>query len=317
MVTLGDSDKLRIGDWVMAIGNPFGLGGTVTAGIVSQKGREIGAGPYDDFIQTDASINPGNSGGPLFNLSGEVIGINTAIAARAQGIGFTIPINAAKDILLQLKEKGSITRGWIGVTIQELTADLSDHFGIKDGKGVLISSVVKGDPADKAGIRAGDIIVEFNGTRIENLNQLPRTVAATTPGQSVKVKVIRDGKEKVLSLKVAKKPGDEAVVAKSGNNGEVLEKWLGITVKAITKSILERFGLESATTGVLISKVDMGSPAASVEIKAGDIIQEVNKMPVADMEGYRKAMKAADRGKILLLILRGKNIFYVSIVTGE
>ena len=180
VATLGDSDLLSIGDWVMAIGNPFGLGGTVTAGIISQKGRVLGAGPYDDFLQTDASINPGNSGGPLFNLSGEVVGINTAIIARAQGIGFAIPINIVKEVLLQLRQAGRVSRGWIGVSIQSLTPELAEHFGIrKSDSGVLISAVTPGDPAEKAGIKGGDIIIEFNGKPITELGQLPRTVAIT------------------------------------------------------------------------------------------------------------------------------------------
>ncbi|OGQ40353.1 MAG: hypothetical protein A3A85_01165, partial [Deltaproteobacteria bacterium RIFCSPLOWO2_01_FULL_42_9] len=193
VANLGDSDKLEIGEWVMAIGNPFGLSHTVTAGIVSAKGRVIGAGPYDNFIQTDAAINPGNSGGPLFNLKGEVIGINTAIIAGGQGVGFATPINMAKDILLQLKEKGKVTRGWIGVSIQEVTPDLAQSFGLKDKQGALVSSVNKDEPADKGGIKAGDIIVEFDGKAITEVSDLPRTVATTAPGKTVKVKIIRDG----------------------------------------------------------------------------------------------------------------------------
>ncbi|MEK7841530.1 MAG: trypsin-like peptidase domain-containing protein, partial [Deltaproteobacteria bacterium] len=181
VAALGDSDKVEIGEWVVAIGNPFGLVHTVTAGIVSAKGRVIGAGPYDNFIQTDAAINPGNSGGPLFNLKGEVVGINTAIIAGGQGVGFATPINMAKDILLQLKEKGSVTRGWIGVGIQEVTPDLAKSFGLKDKQGALVSSVQEGEPANKAGIKPGDIIVEFDGKEINEVSDLPRTVASITP----------------------------------------------------------------------------------------------------------------------------------------
>src|SRR3990172_5254824 len=179
---LGSSSHLDVGDWVMAIGNPFGLDHTVTAGIVSAKGRVIGAGPYDNFIQTDASIHPGNSGGPLFNLKGEVIGINTAIIAGGQGVGFATPINMAKDILLQLKEKGRVTRGWIGVSIQEVTPDLAKSFGLKDKQGALVSSINKDEPADKGGIKAGDIIIEFDGKEIKEVSDLPRAVAAIPPG---------------------------------------------------------------------------------------------------------------------------------------
>src|SRR3972149_2214424 len=193
VAALGDSDKLDIGEWVVAIGNPFGLGGSVTAGIVSQKGRVIGAGPYDNFIQTDASINPGNSGGPLFNLREEVGGLNTAIVAGGQGIGFATPINMVKEVLLQLKETGKVTRGWIGVSIQDLTPELARSFGLKEARGVLISSVNPGEPADQAGLKAGDIIVSFDGKPVNEISDLPRIVATTPPGKSVERKALRDG----------------------------------------------------------------------------------------------------------------------------
>ncbi len=317
IVNLGDSEKLRIGDWVVAIGNPFGLGGTVTAGIVSQKGRFIGAGPYDDFIQTDASINPGNSGGPLFNLNGEVVGINTAIIARGQGIGFAIPINAVKDILLQLKEKGAITRGWIGVSIQELTPELSSHFKLDDGKGVLISAVTPDEPADKAGIKAGDIIVEFDGKPITELNELPRAVAVTPPGKISKVKVLRDGKIKTLSVTVAERPGDDRLSSmdkiERGGKGEVTDKELGITVKSLTPSIIEQFGLETQVKGVLISEVEEGSAAFMAGLRSGDIIKEINRKKVTSPDEFSGEMARANRENILFLINRGKSVFYVTI----
>jgi len=201
IVKLGDSSKLRVGDWVIAIGNPFGLSQTVTAGIVSAKGRVIGAGPYDDFIQTDASINPGNSGGPLFSLNGEVIGINTAIVAQGQGIGFAIPIDMAKDILPNLRTKGKVVRGWLGVSVQGITEDIAERLGLKTTEGALVSNVFKGDPAEKAGIKTGDVIAEIDGKIVRNTHELIKIVAGVTVGDKVKIKVLRDGKQKTSQLK--------------------------------------------------------------------------------------------------------------------
>ena len=200
---LGDSNKLRVGDWVMAIGNPFGLDHTVTAGIVSAKGRAIGAGPYDDFIQTDASINPGNSGGPLFNIQGEVVGINTLIYTTTGGnigIGFAVPINMAKEIMEQLKKQGRVTRGWMGVSIQELTPELAETFGVKDLEGALITDVIPGSPADKAGLKKGDIVVECNDKKINRIQDFSRLVGKTPIGESVKLIVVRDREENPLLL---------------------------------------------------------------------------------------------------------------------
>jgi len=202
---LGDSDKLRVGDWVVAIGNPFGLGSTVTAGIVSAKGRIIGAGPYDNFIQTDASINPGNSGGPLFNLDGEVIGINTAIATRSGGnvgIGFAIPINMAKSVMSQLKEKGKVIRGWLGVVIQVITPEIKEKFSLETTEGALVGEVSKGSPAEKGGLKRGDVIISFDGKRVKEMPSLPPMVAATPVGKKVEIIVIRKGKEMRLTVKV-------------------------------------------------------------------------------------------------------------------
>ncbi len=316
VAALGDSESLKIGEWVMAIGNPFGLGGTVTAGIVSQKGRIIGAGPYDNFIQTDASINPGNSGGPLFNMAGEVVGINTAIIAGGQGIGFATPINIIKDSLKQLKDKGHITRGWMGVSIQELTPELAKDFGIEDGKGVLISSVTPGDPAEKAGLKGGDVIVKFNGSKIDELSELPRTVAATEPGSKVKVVAIRDGAKKVFTLTVGKKEGKEDMEVTEESSDEPEEKF-GIAVKSITPSIIERLGLESTVKGVLISSVKSGSPAQTVGLKTGDIIKQVNREPVNDPDEYNKKIKKIKGNRVLLLVQRGKRMFFVSLQIEE
>ncbi|MBI3398125.1 MAG: DegQ family serine endoprotease [Deltaproteobacteria bacterium] len=318
VATLGDSDKLEVGEWVMAIGNPFGFSHTVTAGIVSAKGRVIGAGPYDNFIQTDAAINPGNSGGPLFNLKGEVIGINTAIIAGGQGVGFATPINMAKDILLQLKEKGKVTRGWIGVGIQEVTPELAQSFGLKDKQGALVSSVNQDEPADKGGIKAGDIIIEFDSKPITEVSDLPRTVAATSPGKTVKVKVIRDGKEKIFTVTIGKmKEGEEEVVAGGEKEETAPEKKLGFSVQSITPDIARRLGLKDRE-GVLVALIKPNSPAALAGIKSGDIIKEVNRKEVKNLKEYREAMKGAGKADtILFRIVRGGNTFYVAIKAKE
>ncbi|MBI1912245.1 MAG: DegQ family serine endoprotease [Deltaproteobacteria bacterium] len=308
---IGDSDALQIGEWVLAIGNPFGLGGSVTAGIVSQKGRVIGAGPYDNFIQTDASINPGNSGGPLFNMKGEVVGLNTAIIAGGQGIGFATPINMVKEVLVQLKDKGKVTRGWIGVSIQELTPELAKSFGLKETKGVLISSVNPGDPADAAGIKAGDIIISFDGKPINELSDLPRTVASTTPGKTVDVKVLRDGKEKSVALRIGTKTDEEAVEQVPAEKETAPDQKLGITVQPITPDLAKRLGVTD-TDGVIVTNIKPDSPAATAGIRRGDVIKEIDRKPVKNVKDYSKAITAAEKNDVVLfLIVRGNNTIYV------
>ncbi|MCC6502926.1 MAG: DegQ family serine endoprotease [Deltaproteobacteria bacterium] len=311
VAAVGDSEALQIGEWVVAIGNPFGLGGTVTAGIVSQKGRIIGAGPYDNFIQTDASINPGNSGGPLFNIKGEVVGINTAIIAGGQGIGFATPINMVKEVLLQLKDTGHVTRGWIGVSIQELTPELAKTFGLKDTNGVLISSANSGEPADKAGIKAGDIVTYFDGKRITDLSDLPRTVANTAPGRTVEVKLLRDGKEKTVFVKVGTKSDDEvAEIVIEDNDGEP-DKRLGLSAQAITPEIVKRLG-KKVTDGVIISGMKADGPAATAGLRRGDIIREIDRKPIRNMRDYSRALsETAKNDVILFLIERGESTIYV------
>jgi len=306
-VVLGDSDKLEVGEWVVAIGNPFGLGHTVTTGIVSAKGRIIGSGPYDDFIQTDASINPGNSGGPLFNLKGEVVGINTAIIQGGQGIGFATPISLAKSILEQLKDKGKVTRGWLGVYIQRLTPDVAEKLGVPGNHGALVSDVTKDGPAAKAGIRSGDVIVAFNGKEVKDERDLPTIVAVTKPGAKVDVKVVRDGKEQTIPVTIAEMAPEGT--AKSGTPD--LSKGVGLTVQDITPDLAKRLGTEN-TKGVLVTSVDDGSPAEDAGMQQGDIIRQIDRKAVANVAEFDKLMKRDKNEKsVLFLVERGGNRMFV------
>lgn len=304
---LGDSSALRVGDWVMAVGNPFGLGHTVTVGIISAKGRIIGAGPYDDFIQTDAAINPGNSGGPLFNMNGEVVGINTAIVARGQGIGFAIPINLAKDLLPQLRT-GKVIRGWLGVMIQDVTPEIAESFGLKEPKGVLVSDVLKDGPAEKGGIESGDIIIEFNGEEVRDAHELSRRVAAAQPNSEVKLGLLRDGSKKVLTVKLGTMPEEGAVAAQP----ETVENVWGLTVQNMTQELAERFGWDASERGVVVTEVEPDSPAAEARLQPGDLIKEVNRKKIQNVRDYNQAMKSTDKRKsLLLLVKRGERTFYV------
>ncbi|MBW1779448.1 MAG: Do family serine endopeptidase, partial [Deltaproteobacteria bacterium] len=243
VVRLGDSDTLKVGEWVLAIGNPFGLEHTVTAGIISAKGRVIGSGPYDDFIQTDASINPGNSGGPLINMEGKVVGINTAIIAGGQGIGFAIPVNLAKGIIDQLKTKGEVTRGWLGVGIQDLTKELKEYYGIKDGEGVLVTQVFPDDPAAKAGIKTKDIILEVNGHKVESGRELSRMIAEASVGQKVEIVVLRNGSRKVFNITLSKRKDTQLA---SGGDTMPQKNAFGITVSNLTPETARQFNLKDA-----------------------------------------------------------------------
>ena len=304
---LGDSDASKVGSWVVAIGSPFGLEQTITAGIVSAKGRTIGAGPYDNFIQTDASINPGNSGGPLINTKGEVVGINTAIIASGQGIGFAIPVNMAKEVMPQLKDKGKVTRGWIGVGIQEMTPELAKSFGLKEKKGAIVSQVFKDGPADKAGIQQGDVIMEFDGKEISESKDLPRIVAAVPVGKSVAVKLSRNGNITTKDLKVGEMEEKITETAKAPSG-----KKLGIAVQNITPQIAEALSLKD-TRGAVVTQVEPGSVAANAGIQQGDVIREVNRKPVNDARNFIRRIEEAKGGSLLLLIQRGESSLYLTL----
>ena len=301
-VALGDSDKLEVGEWVLAIGNPFGLGHTVTAGIVSAKGRIIGSGPYDDFIQTDASINPGNSGGPLFNLKGEVVGINTAIIQGGQGIGFATPIQLAKSVLEQLKLRGKVTRGWLGVYIQPLSPEAAESLGIAGRHGALVSDVTSGGPAEKAGIRSGDVIVGFDGKEIKDEHELPQAVALTKPGKTVNLRLLRGGKEVSVPVTVAEMAGEPGMPAAGHEQG----KSLGLTVQDITPEMAQRFSIEN-TKGVVVTGVADGSPAEDAGFNEGDIIRAIlhqdKRIPVTNAAEFTKLVKKFQPEKTLLFLV--------------
>lgn len=305
---MGNSDEMKVGSWVVAIGSPFGLEQTVTAGIISAKGRIIGSGPYDNFIQTDASINPGNSGGPLINMKGEVIGINTAIVASGQGIGFAIPINTAKDVLPQLKDKGKVTRGWLGVSIQEVTPEIAKSFGLKEKRGALIAEVIKDGPAEKAGIEQGDVIVEFDGKEIGESKDLPRIVAAAPVGKTVPVKIWKNGKTLIKEVKIGQLEEGVSEAAKTPTR-----KQIGIAVQDITHEMAQALGLRNRV-GVVVAQVEQGSPAADAGIRQGDVIREVNRIQVTNVEDFLQKIEQTKSGSsILLLIQRGKNSLFVTV----
>ena len=301
-LTLGDSDAVRVGDWVMAVGNPFGLSNTVTQGIISAKGRVIGAGPYDNFLQTDASINPGNSGGPLLNLQGEVVGINTAILASGQGIGFATPSNMATWVIPQLKAKGKVTRGMLGVEVQSVTPELAKSFGMAEAKGALVAEVNAGSPAEKAGIKQGDIIIEFNGHPISEMNDLPRLVADTAPGTKASVKVLRDGKEKTLNLTVSELTEErQASEAKEEGGGE--NNPLGLLVKDINPELARRFHLRD-TKGVLVEGVEPDSAAADAGIQPGDIVMEIDNQAINTVKDFQTAVDRLKKENFARLLIK-------------
>jgi serine protease Do len=309
---LGDSDQVQVGDWVLAIGSPFGFTQTVTAGIISAKGRVLGQGPFDDFLQTDAAINPGNSGGPLVNMAGEVVGINTAIVSRtggSLGIGFAIPINLAKKIYTELTARGKVTRGWLGVSVQPLTAELAKSFGTQDDVGVLVADVIEASPAEKGGLRPGDIILEFNDKKVAAPSDLQRAVGLTSPGHTARLKVLRDRAQRTVEIQIGEAPDEaEAAAAPGGKAGNLL----GLDVRPLTPEAARQLGLRGVE-GVVVAGVESGSPAESAGVRTGDVVREVNRVrirAVADFERVTQRLKPGDR--VMLLLQRGASALFVA-----
>ena len=310
VVPLGDSSKLEVGEPVMAVGNPFGLEQTVTTGIVSATGRAIGAGPYDDFIQTDASINPGNSGGPLINARGEAVGVNTAIASGnggSVGIGFAIPTNLVKPVVAQLAQTGRVTRGWLGVSIQPLTQELASSFGLPDTGGALVSGVMESSPAARVGLKQGDVIVAYNGRPVTRVNDLPRAVAETPVGREVPIEVVRDGKRMSLTVKVAELQDPERRVA-SGDGPAAAR--LGIAARSLTPELARSLNVPDAR-GVLVERVEDGSRAQAAGLAAGDVIVEVNRAPVTSVGALQEALAKhpADKPVLMLVQREGQSLY--------
>ncbi|CAB5088854.1 Trypsin-like serine proteases, typically periplasmic, contain C-terminal PDZ domain [Olavius algarvensis associated proteobacterium Delta 3] len=310
---MGDSENLKVGDWVVAIGNPFGLSHTVTSGIVSAKGRVIGAGPYDDFIQTDASINPGNSGGPLFNMNGEIVGINTAIIPYGQGIGFAIPVNTAKPLIPQMVSTGKVTRSYLGVNIQTITPDLAKALKLEEASGALVADVTSGSPADKAGVRRGDVIMTYDKITVTDSHDLPAMVAATPVGEKVTLTVVRNGKEKRLTVKTGRLPSEENELEASAAPAKA--KW-GLQLQELTPQLAQQLRLK-ADKGLVVVGVSPDSPAADAGLRQGDVILEVNRKPVDSVDGAKKQIRASDdEDSMLLLVQRGEGKFFVPLEQG-
>lgn len=312
----GDSDAVRVGDWVLAVGNPFGLGGTVTAGIVSARGRDIQAGPYDDFIQTDAAINRGNSGGPMFNLEGEVIGINTAIfspSGGSIGIGFAIPSNLARDVVEQLRDGGQVERGWLGVRIQEVTPELAEGLGLDEPLGALVASVQPDSPAAQAGLRARDVITTFDGREVERMRDLPRLVASVRAGSTVEVELWRDGERQSLEVTIDRQTPERmaALAGQSDSQPEVAEQpseRLGARLSSLGERERERFGIEGDRVGVVIAELDPAGRGASQGLQVGDVIEEVDGAPVTEpgeVDGRLAEAQEQGRKAVVLLLNRG------------
>jgi serine protease Do len=317
VLPLGDSDALEVGEWVMAIGNPFGLSHTLTAGIVSAKGRSsLGIADYENFIQTDAAINPGNSGGPLVNLEGEAVGMNTAIFSRSggyMGVGFAIPINMAKAIMDQLIKHGSVTRGYLGIVIQDLTPDLAKTFELEGQKGILISQVTEDSPAQKAGLKRGDVIVEYDGEPVGEIAEFRNRVSLETPGTKHEITLLRDGKHKNLTVTIGKLPDKEQVASAPPHSWQKL----GITVKNLTRDLAQRFGYQGET-GVVVTDVDQGSVADMAGIQAGTLIKEVNRKAIRNVNEFQRAIEeSSDKNTVLLLIQEGESMRYVALSIEE
>ena len=316
----GNSDKSRVGDWVVVIGNPFGLGGTVTTGIISARSRDINSGPFDNYIQTDAAINRGNSGGPMFNLDGTVIGINTAIfspnGGGNVGIGFAVPSNMANNIISQLKENGSIKRGWLGVKIQTVTEEIAESIGLEDQKGALVAEIMKDSPADNSDIKVGDIIIRFDGKEITTMKTLPRVVAETDIGKKVKVEVIRGGKRENFKVTIAKlDEGENKTNEKSNlkNRDDKKEDTLGLSLSPLNDSLKQKHRIDKGVKGVLVENVHPDSISAERGISKGDIIIEANRKKLLSEKDFsnivKRALKNKKKAVLLLIHKRGESIF--------
>ena len=306
---LGNSKNLKVGTWVVAIGSPFGLEQTVTAGIVSAKGRVIGAGPYDDFIQTDASINPGNSGGPLLNMDGEVVGINTAITRSGQGIGFAIPANLAKGIIEQLKSGGEVSRGWLGVGIQDLNEELAEYYNVKNAKGVLVAQVFEDDPADKAGIKAGDVIIAIDGKDVSSSRELTRLIADTPVGHKTKVTVLREGEKRDIAVTLAERPNGD----KKDRLARLPSDNLGLRLKQLSPETANRYGLAQDETGLLVLQVKPGSKGDRAGLEQGDVIKEINRMPIDQVTEFKEQLDNIAEGETVQLLVKRKGSGYVAV----
>jgi serine protease Do len=299
---LGDSNDVQVGDWVLAVGSPFGLQATVTSGIISAKARQIGAGPYDDFLQTDAAINPGNSGGPLVNMRGEVIGINTAIVRGGSGIGFAIPAAMARRVSAQLVENGKVTRGWLGVMLQPLTPDLAASFGVEGARGALVSEVQPDSPAAKAGLKAGDVVVEIDGRKVTGPADVARAVGLAAPGRTARLTVLRDRARQTLPVVLAEAPGERQASR------------LGFEVRPVTPDVARELNRRS-TEGVVVTHVEDGTAAEEAGIRRGDVIVEVNRQPVKTLADFERATRDIKKGERLAVRLeRGDVALYVALV---
>jgi serine protease Do len=307
----GSSKKAEIGSWVVAIGNPFGLEQTVTAGIISAKGRTIGAGPYDDFIQTDASINPGNSGGPLLNLEGEVIGINSAIIKSGQGIGFAIPSDLATGIISQLTQQQTVSRGWMGVGIQEVTDELAKYYGLKNVKGVYVAKVYDGEPAQKAGIQVGDVISYVNNKEVNSQKDLLMTIAGIPAGQTVDVKIIREGKEKTVKVKLGERPKGDPEALSQNEDYDLF----GFKFTPITPDIINKYRLPANLRGLMITDIKPGSMAEGSIVRWGDVLLEINRQKIDNFNDYQQYLKKIKKGETVQLLFTrgGSQIFVISV----
>ena len=326
-VKFGDSTVSRVGDWIMAIGNPFGLGGTVTAGIISARGRDINSGPYDDFIQTDASINRGNSGGPMFNLKGNVIGINTAIfspSGGSVGIGFAIPSSVAEPVISQLIKHGEVKRGWLGVHIQAVTEEIAETLGLKESAGALVANVIPGGPAEKAKVQPGDVILKFNGKKVDKMRSLPRIVADTEVGKAVPVQIWR--KNEMVTLQAKIEELDEATEVAAKNAGdknksqESSVKKLGLKLSSITAALTKKYSLDKDAKGVVVTKVDADGPAAEKGIRPGDVIVEISQKEAggpSDVEDKVAEAEKAGRNSVLILLEGQGGLRFVALRIGK